>query len=116
MMTARYGTLFDLGERVAIVTGGGGALGGAIAQGLAEFGARVVLADLDAALAKTAASGITGATADVVDVTDPVSATALAERVQGAFGRIDILINAPASSGWRRRSSCRWPTGMRCSA
>src|SRR5206468_2369655 len=80
--------------RVAIVTGGGGALGGAIAQGLAEFGARVVLADLDAALAKTAASGITGATADVVDVTDPASATALAERVQGAFGRIDILINA----------------------
>jgi len=94
MMTARYGMLFDLSERVAIVTGGGGALGGAIAQGLAEFGARVVLADLDAALAKTAASGITGATADVVDVTDPVSATALAERVQGAFGRIDILINA----------------------
>src|SRR5436309_2307391 len=94
VMTARYGTLFDLSERVAIVTGGGGALGGAIAQGLTEFGARVVLADLDAALAKTAASGITGATADVVDVTDPVSATALAERVQGAFGRIDILINA----------------------
>jgi len=94
MVTVRYGTLFDLGARVAIVTGGGGALGGAIAQGLAEFGARVVLADLDAALAKTAASGITGATADVVDVTDPASATALAERVQGAFGRIDILVNA----------------------
>jgi gluconate 5-dehydrogenase len=94
MVSARYGTLFDLSERVALVTGGGGALGGAIAQGLAEFGARVVLADLDAALAKTAASGITGATPDVVDVTDPASATALAERVQGAFGRIDILINA----------------------
>jgi len=93
-MTTGYDKLFDLDERVAIVTGGGGALGAAIAQGLADFGARVVLADLDAGLAKTAATAISGATAEVVDVTDPASATALAERVHGAFGRIDILINA----------------------
>jgi len=93
-MTAGYGKLFDLDERVAIVTGGGGALGAAIAQGLADFGARVVIADLDAGLAKTAATGISGATAEVVDVTDPASATALAQRVNGAFGRIDILVNA----------------------
>src|SRR5213593_4836806 len=84
-MTSDYGKLFDLDERVAIVTGGGGALGAAIAQGLADFGARVVLADLDAGQAKAAATGITRATAELVDVTDPASATALAERVRGAF-------------------------------
>src|SRR5262249_213135 len=84
MVTVRYGTLFDLGARVAIVTGGGGALGGAIAQGLAEFGARVVLADLDAALAKTAASGVTRATADRGDAAAPASPTALAARAHGA--------------------------------
>jgi len=93
-MTAGYGKLFDLDERVAIVTGGGGALGAAVAQGLADFGARVVVADLDVGLAKTAATGINGAVAEVVDVTDPASATALAHRVNGAFGRIDILVNA----------------------
>jgi gluconate 5-dehydrogenase len=93
-MTSDYGKLFDLDERVAIVTGGGGALGAAIAQGLADFGARVVLSDLDAGQAKTAATGISRATAEIVDVTDPASAAALAQRVRGAFGRIDILVNA----------------------
>jgi gluconate 5-dehydrogenase len=89
-----YASLFDLGGRVAVVTGGGGGLGREIARGLADFGARIVLADLDAVLAEKAASEIDGARAEVVDVTEPASAAALAERVHAALGRIDILVNA----------------------
>ena len=48
-----YTRLFDLTDRVAIVTGGGGALGREIGRGLAAFGARVVLADLDGAREET---------------------------------------------------------------
>lgn len=47
--------LFDLTGRVALVTGGGGGLGAEIAQGLADFGARVVVADIDAARARDVA-------------------------------------------------------------
>jgi gluconate 5-dehydrogenase len=94
MAATGYAGLFDLHHRVAVVTGGGGALGRAVGQGLAEFGARVVLADVDADRAKEAAGGIAGASADAVDVTDPASAAALAGRVRDALGRIDILVNA----------------------
>lgn len=93
-MSTGYARLFDLAGRVAIVTGGGGGLGRAIARGLADFGARVVVADLDVALAKEAAATIDGATPEVVDVTDPASAAALAARVQAGLGRLDILVNA----------------------
>lgn len=93
-MKAGYARLFDLTGRVALVTGGGGGLGREIGRGLADFGARIVLADLDVTLARQAAAEIEGATADAVDVTDPASAGTLVERVSGALGRIDILVNA----------------------
>jgi gluconate 5-dehydrogenase len=93
-VTAGYASLFDLSGRVALVTGGGGGLGREIARGLADFGARVLLADRDAASAKDAAAAIDGARADGVDVTDPDSAGALATRLHDALGRLDILVNA----------------------
>ena len=42
-------------HKVAIVTGGGGGIGGALAAKLAQYGARVVVADLDAQLAAAVA-------------------------------------------------------------
>ncbi len=79
---------------MAIVTGGAGALGAEIGRGLADFGARVVIADLDARRAAAVARRIDGARAEAVDVTDAASAQRLAERVRAADGRIDILVNA----------------------
>ena len=94
MAPGPYARLFDLTDRVAIVTGGGGALGQEIGRGLAAFGARVIFADLDRERAAEAATGATGARAETVDVTDPESAGALVSRTVAADQRIDILVNA----------------------
>jgi NAD(P)-dependent dehydrogenase (short-subunit alcohol dehydrogenase family) len=91
---AGYARLFDLTGRVAIVTGGAGALGREIGRGLAAFGARVILADLDGERAAEAADGIAGARAETVDVTEPESAAGLVSRVVAADARIDVLVNA----------------------
>lgn len=93
-----YGDLWNLSDRVAIVTGGGGDLGREIAKGLAEFGARLVIADVDLGRGEAAAQELvkSGAAARAihVDVTDPGSTRALADDVVAHEGRIDILVNA----------------------
>lgn len=89
---------FRLDQRVAIIPGGGGAIGSAIAGALAEVGARVVLVGRSREpLEATAAAIVAGGGSCLVapaDVTD-------AEAVQGAvsdtitrFGRLDIIVNA----------------------
>ena len=45
-------------QKVAIVTGGGGGIGGALVAKLAQQGARVVVADLDAHTAQAVADGV----------------------------------------------------------
>lgn len=47
-----------LTDKVAVITGGGGALGAGIAQGLAQAGAAVVLADVNVDAAQQVAAGI----------------------------------------------------------
>jgi NAD(P)-dependent dehydrogenase (short-subunit alcohol dehydrogenase family) len=94
----RYRALFDLTDLVAVVTGGGGGLGSAIARGLAAFGARLVIADLDGMLAGKVAQQILAAggeaRATTLDVTRPAAVRALAGDIAGAEGRADILVNA----------------------
>jgi len=89
-----YARLFDLTGRVTLITGGAGALGREIGRGLAAFGARVILADVDGERASEAARGIAGARAETVDVTDPESAGGLVSRVVAEHARIDVLVNA----------------------
>lgn len=98
MNAGGYRQLFDLTGQVGIVTGGGGDLGGEIAKGLAEFGARLVIADLDVGKAETTAMQIVEAGGRAkalhVDVAIAPSTRSLAEAVVADGGRIDILINA----------------------
>jgi 3-oxoacyl-[acyl-carrier protein] reductase len=62
---------YDVGGKVAVVTGGAQGIGGAVATLLAAGGARVALWDLDAALARTHAATIGGgAIAVAADVAD----------------------------------------------
>jgi 3-oxoacyl-[acyl-carrier protein] reductase len=88
---------------VAIVTGAGGGIGQAYAEALAEEGAAVVIADINAAGAEQVATGIAGrggrALAVPVDVADPASAAAMADRTVAEFGGIDFLVNNAAIFG-----------------
>lgn len=89
--------LFDLTGRVALVIGAAaGGLGAAAARGLADHGATVALADLEArqdGLAETARACGT-ASRHAVDVTSEASVRALADAVAAAHGRVDIVVNA----------------------
>jgi NAD(P)-dependent dehydrogenase (short-subunit alcohol dehydrogenase family) len=86
--------------RVAIVTGGAGGIGQAYAAGLADAGAAVVIADINAEAAEAAANMLAGdghrAIGAALDVTDPASAASMVEAVRAEFGRIDILVNNAA--------------------
>jgi NAD(P)-dependent dehydrogenase (short-subunit alcohol dehydrogenase family) len=91
---------FRLDGKVAIVTGGGGGIGGVYGRALAEAGASVVLADLlgDAAEAAAAALVADGYAASgvAVDVTDAASTQAMAAHAVSTFGGVDILVNNAA--------------------
>jgi NAD(P)-dependent dehydrogenase (short-subunit alcohol dehydrogenase family) len=83
-----------LAGRVALVTGAGGGIGGAIARVFAEAGARVACLDLTAPAATVAAlpAGNTGL-ALAGDVSIEADTRAAADAVTAAWGRIDVLVN-----------------------
>ncbi|MDA8138893.1 MAG: SDR family NAD(P)-dependent oxidoreductase [Desulfobacteraceae bacterium] len=97
-MNAKY----DLKGQTAIVTGGGKGIGRAIALGLAESGAAVVVAGrtlepLEAVAAEIRAKG-SKAMVVQTDLVDSAQVEALAAKTVEAFGRIDILVNNAARS------------------
>jgi NAD(P)-dependent dehydrogenase (short-subunit alcohol dehydrogenase family) len=89
---------FRLDGRVAVVLGGGGALGRAISVGFSEAGASLVVADRDesaeeATLAQIHSKGGQGF-AQMCDHTKPEQVDSLFAAVDSQFGRVDILVNA----------------------
>jgi 3-oxoacyl-[acyl-carrier protein] reductase len=85
----------DLSGKVAIVTGGGRGIGSRYCRGLADEGARVVVADIVEANARQVASEVDGL-ACRVDVADEASVNAMVASAVEAYGRVDILINNAA--------------------
>jgi gluconate 5-dehydrogenase len=97
--------LFDLAGRIALVTGSSKGIGFALAEGLAEAGATVVInarnaKEVEAARATLAAAGHT-AHASVFDVTDTAAIESAIEAVERSVGPIDILCN---NAGIQRRT------------
>lgn len=90
--------LFALDGKVAVVTGGTGVLGGAMARGLAAAGARVAIVgrrqDKAAEIAEAIQATGGDAMAAPADVMDVASLERARDLITGAWGGIDILINA----------------------
>lgn len=88
-----------LDGKVAIVTGGAGALGYSTIRLMVARGARVIVADLDFARAQAVAADFgEAAVAVAVDLTDEASITAMVAAAAAQFGRLDILHNNAAAS------------------
>ncbi len=86
--------------QVALVTGGAGAIGAAVAKAFAAEGAHVVVLDLDgeraAAVAKTVGNQSIGLPCDV---TDPMSVSAAFEKTVETYGGVDIVVSN-AGAAW----------------
>lgn len=111
--------MFDLGGRVAVVTGGNGGIGLGIAQALASAGCNVSIwgrnADKNKAAAATMAAGPGKVDVRVCDVTDPTSVSDAMKATLDAFGRLDgCFANAGIGGGGRRpfieRTEEEWRT------
>lgn len=99
-------TLFNIRDRLALVTGSSRGLGNALARGLAEQGARVILHGRDLALVQEEALAVaqqTGASVDAIsfDVTDAKAAHQALEALIDRHGVPDILVN---NAGLQRRA------------
>ena len=90
--------LFGLEGRVAVVTGGTGVLGGAVARGLARAGAKVAIMGRREGRAREVAAEIEGAGGEALalpaDVLQKGQLEAARDAVLGRWGRVDILVNA----------------------
>lgn len=94
-----FRSIFDLTGKVALVVGGGGGIGGAIAHALADHGARVVIADRNVDAARHVAQscarpGVPGTLAVQIDVANPELVQQVVAAVERETERIDILVNS----------------------
>jgi len=90
---------FDLSGQVALVTGGARGIGRACAEGLAEFGADVAVADiregnLHRTVAELADQYDVRTEGIICDVTDAAAVSDMVAKVVDLFGKIDILVNS----------------------
>src|SRR6202035_4784066 len=92
-----------LGDKVAIITGGGSGIGREIALCFAREGARVTIAGRSASSLKETLSELEGVGARAIsveaDVSKQTDCKRMVERTIEAFGRIDVLVNNAGIAG-----------------
>jgi len=100
--------MFSLSGQAAFVTGAGRGLGEAIARGLAEAGARVVLADIDGEAVQAVAGAMQAEGRECIamrlDVRDEAAFAKCFDAAVHRFGAIDVMVNnaalTPSTSLW----------------
>ena len=97
MSTAATLPTIDLRDRVALVTGGANGLGEGSALALARAGARIAIADKDAAAGERTANAIRAAGSEAlflpIDLMDGAAIAPMVGAAADHFGRLDILVN-----------------------
>ena len=104
---SKYSDLFSLAGKKAMVIGGGGGIGRAIAHGFSTFGAEVCIASRNLENLQEVAAEIEAETGNkvhcyTVDVAEEQRIIDLAAKVQAEVGTIDILVN---SQGYNKKYS-----------
>lgn len=101
---AQVRELFDLGGRVAVVTGGSAGLGLQMATALAEAGSNIVICSRKAEHCEQAAEQLrrlgTGVLAAQCDASKAEEIEALKEQTLKRFGRVDVLVNNAGRAWW----------------
>lgn len=90
--------MFDLTDKIAVITGAGRGIGQAIAVGFAAAGAKVAVVSRTETNAAKAAAGINAAYPEAaksyaVDVADGAAVAGMGKQVLADFGKVDILVN-----------------------
>lgn len=102
--------LFDLSGQVAVVTGGGGVLCGALSRALGKVGVRVAVLDIFIEAAQKVVDDIAAGGGEAIavqcDVLNKASIEAARDTVVEAYGRVDILING---AGGNKREATTGP-------
>jgi len=106
--------LFRLDGKVAVVTGAGGLLGEQHAIALSDFGATVVLTDLNTDIIQDRAKSITARTGNpslalACDATKTSDWEAVLTRIMKEFGHVDVLINNAAFTNQSRSANFAAP-------
>ncbi|MHB1485832.1 MAG: SDR family NAD(P)-dependent oxidoreductase [Saccharofermentanales bacterium] len=84
----------DLNNKVCIVTGGAKGIGFAIAKCLSDYGAKVIIADIDEAGALNAAAKLKGESFGIAcDISDVSQVSMAITEIWQKFRRIDVLVN-----------------------
>ena len=90
--------LFSLEGRVALIPGGGGAIGGAMAVAFARAGAKVAIADVTLERSESVAESVRAiggeALALAVDATQEAECERIVAETIARFGKVDVLVNA----------------------
>ena len=91
-------SLFSVKDRVVIITGGGGIIGGALAQGFLGAGAKVIILGRTEAPLRERVNALKTSENDIIsfqcDVLDRERLIQINNEILNRYGRIDVLINA----------------------